>query len=197
MVFHCLFLTIIDNIYKRVSSILLRIMFPVRNILQELQILAISSLYSKTVKTSGIPSFLLISHLVTLSFQPRFHDISQLNFCLFLEISLSALVREVGPTFSTNIFDALKTKAINPFKWCGRGKSIINRIGKKRDICCPKNFTSLAENYISGLPYSFLPGGKNTIWEKLFFRKCSLINCSIIFFSSVFFRFLTRNYVIV
>ena len=172
-------------------------MLPVRNILQELQILAISPLHSKTVKTSGIPSFLLISQLVTLSSHPRFHDISQLNFCLFLESSLSALLREVCPTCSTNIFDALKTKAINPFKWCGRGKSILNRTGKKHDTCCPKNFTSLAENYISGLPYSFLLGGTNTIWEKLFFRKCSLINCSIIFFDSVFFRFLTRNYVIV
>ena len=52
----------------------------IRTILELLQILAISALYSKTVKKLRLLNFFLSLLLVNLSFPPRFHDISHLHF---------------------------------------------------------------------------------------------------------------------
>ena len=71
-------------------------------ILELLQVLAISALYSKTVKTIRLPNFFLSPLLLIFG---------------VLIIHFNKLGR--GPTVSTNIFDTPKTKATNLSERCG------------------------------------------------------------------------------
>ena len=78
LLFQFLFLTIIDNIYKVVSRVLL--LRKISNPDYSGVVAGMSYLNSKTVKEIRPPNFFFISPFGQLLLSPRFHDISHLHF---------------------------------------------------------------------------------------------------------------------